>query len=487
MASLHGGFKFRRYLGQPGAESAALSLPGRVVIPMLQGFGVPLTPSVKPGDKVKAGQVIGRDDGTVSSPVHASVSGMVMAVSDITVDGRKVPAVTIDGDGSTESPRLDGHSTDWQRLAPEKLEELLYLSGVTGLAREGFPTKFRSSVIGPADVRHLIVLIPGADAFNVRPEVLVPDPDRFTAGVGILARVLPRARVHIAASGNAASVLHTLPRTDGWTYQALSDKYPQDATELLVMRALGTDFPFGYAAANIGVVIADAGAVAAAWDAVVGGKPITERTIALSGPGFELPTHMRVRVGTPVERVVDGRLKSVPVRLVRNSLLAGIEVTDRSQPVLRTDSQIIAALAGAERKPFAFARPGLHTDSFSRSFVPAWLSTGIVANTNRNGDERPCIQCGWCARVCPVRIIPHLITRMATRLGVSEALLNLNVFNCIDCNLCTFVCPSKLPLAQQIFVAKEQLLEIGCDNSSCVLKKFDVRGIEEYKGVKSIR
>jgi len=70
---------------------------------------------------------------------------------------------------------------------------------------------------------------------------------------------------------------------------------------------------------------------------------------------------------------------------------------------------------------------------------------------------------------------------------IDESLVRYGAFNCIDCNLCTLVCPSKIPLAQAIRETKEKLMEVGCDNSSCVVPRFDLKGIEEYKGVKSIR
>ena len=57
-------------------------------------------PVVKPGDTVGVGQVIGDSSAYVSAPVHASISGKVSAVRDITLcNGSRVQAVEIESDG----------------------------------------------------------------------------------------------------------------------------------------------------------------------------------------------------------------------------------------------------------------------------------------------------------------------------------------------------------------------------------------------------
>ena len=57
-----------------------ISPPPVVVLPMIQQIGAPNKPVVKVGDTVKMGQLIGTSDAPVSAPVHASVSGKVIAV-----------------------------------------------------------------------------------------------------------------------------------------------------------------------------------------------------------------------------------------------------------------------------------------------------------------------------------------------------------------------------------------------------------------------
>jgi len=57
--------------------------PGQVVLPLKQGAGTANTPAVKPGDRVKAGQPVGRvPEGSLGGIVHAPVSGRVVSVSD---------------------------------------------------------------------------------------------------------------------------------------------------------------------------------------------------------------------------------------------------------------------------------------------------------------------------------------------------------------------------------------------------------------------
>ena len=57
-----------------------LPVPSKVFISVAQHLGAPATPVVKPGDVVKAGQVIAEPAGFISAYVHSSVSGTVKSV-----------------------------------------------------------------------------------------------------------------------------------------------------------------------------------------------------------------------------------------------------------------------------------------------------------------------------------------------------------------------------------------------------------------------
>ena len=68
------------------APLAAMNkMPGSVIILLLQHIGAPALPCVKRGDRVKKGDCIGKANGTISAPVHASIDGMVRNVGASTI------------------------------------------------------------------------------------------------------------------------------------------------------------------------------------------------------------------------------------------------------------------------------------------------------------------------------------------------------------------------------------------------------------------
>ena len=160
------GYEFVNFAGQPEGKLVQLGIPGRVTIPLRQGFGNEVVPVVEAGQKVSAGEIIGRDDESVSSPVHSSVNGTVVKIANIECLGRETTAIVIESDGTDGWQSLKGHSLKWDVLSVERLNELIYLSGASSSGRGGVPTSFNSSVIGPEEVEDVIVQGVGSESHN---------------------------------------------------------------------------------------------------------------------------------------------------------------------------------------------------------------------------------------------------------------------------------------------------------------------------------
>jgi electron transport complex protein RnfC len=494
--TFRGGYKFPEFKGQPDDTLEISPIPQQVNIPLRQGFGLEVDCLVKVGDKVSAGQIIGSNDQSVSSPVHATINGVVEKISKSNYLGQDYQIVSIKGDGSSEYKKIPDANSNWDKLSPEEIEKLLYNSGVTALDFEGIPTRFNSSIIQTNDVENIIIHGVNSEPYSTSTKILLQDKNisSLVEGMKILHKIMPKSKIHLALSkhsGNAFDEIGKLIAGNDWLNLCyLEAKYPQDHDAMLVQTVLRQKFPYGYSAANIGVVILGLQTVLHVYEAVVEGKPLIERVIALCGSALSNPLHIKVRIGTAIGDIIGSRLKqNVEARYILNSLLIGTELNGLDIPIGKTFSQIIAIPENRNREFLAFINLGLKRDSYSRTFMSKLLPmVQKTCDTNMHGEGRPCISCNYCEEVCPVSIMPHILSKYIQRSLVDETLMNLRIFNCIQCGLCSFVCPSKIPLSQHIKEGEEMLKAQGCTRDQCILPNFsNLKGVvEDYRGAKDI-
>ncbi len=411
-----GGYRFKNFEGNPEERSIEIDIPGIVIIPLKQGFGNEISPIVKIGNSVKAGQVIGLANDIVSSPVHSSVNGTVENIKKINYFKEEINAVIIRSDGTKDWKGLEGHSAAWEQLPVEKLEELLYLSGVTSLGKQGIPTRFKTSIILAKDVEDIIIHSASSEVYNPSLSILLGEKQLpgFVEGLKILKKIMPHANLHLVWSKYEEKwieqIIKLMPVCDWIHFYTVDSKYPQDYEEVLIPTILEKQFPYGYSAANMGVVVLDIQAVSHIYEAVVEGKPVIERTIALAGPGFKENPHIKVRVGTPLEHITSESIKKdEELRFILNSPLAGATLSDLSLPIDRTFISIVALLKEKGIQSLAFMRPGFKKDSYSRTFLSFVSKKGCEVNIR--DEKRPFISCTFCEEVCHVGIIPHLLYR----------------------------------------------------------------------------
>ena len=461
-----GGYRFRNFAGEPEEKLIEIGIPDRVVIPLMQGSGGEVQPVVRPGENVKAGQIIGIDDDTVSNPVHSTVNGVVEEITEIEYPERKTQGVVIKSDGTSDWLTLKSQNTSWEELPGEKIEEMLYLSGAASLDKEGIPTRYQSSPILPDDVKHIVICGVGSELYSPSLSVLLNEENisSFVAGLRILNKIIPNVKISLAISKYEKSLIKNIsPMITGFSWIdifSLEPKYPQELDGIIIPTILDKPLPHDCSPSDIGVVVLSIQTVLHVYEAIVKGKPVIERIVALGGTGFRENYHVRLRIGTPFEFLVRDRTNGA-VRFMLNSPLTGATPSDLSLPVDRQSTSIIAIPEATTREFLAFVRPGWRRDSYSRTFLSCLPVFGKDCDTNMHGEERPCISCSFCDEVCPVGIVPHLIYKYVNRNIIDETLLNLKILNCIDCNLCSYVCPSKLPLARFIRTGKDKLAEEG--------------------------
>ena len=482
---ISGGYEFKQFKGQSCPELAVLNLPEHLFVP-LSKVESGVIPLVRRGDSVKAGQIIWQDDESISSPVHSSVAGKVESVKKIDSPAGQISVIKITSTASDKIERVPGFTSEWKKLTKKELEKVIYLSGTGTLGSGGIPTEFRTSVIGPQNVEHIIVHATDAEIYNADISLFLENDGakKFTEGLSILSRIMNKAAVHVAMSTNTKTwfqvINNAVSDNLSITYHKTKPKYPQSQDSILLKSVLGIDLPAGYKGANKGVVILGIQDVCQVYEAVVEGKPLIERVVSLSGPIFTENIHISLKIGTLLSDIVKGRLsleENEDIRFIKNSVLSGDTISLESP--IEKDTEVLIALEERRGQDLMFfAKPGFKKDSFSNTFLAKILPFKKDINTNLNGEQRACLSCGFCQNVCPVGILPNILFPYVERDRLDETAVQYGIFKCIDCNLCTYVCTAKIPIAAYLKEGKKKLIEDAYVKEDDFITSYNLIGVK---------
>ena len=176
--------------------------PKTVTIFLSQHIGAPCRPLVRVGDRVTLGQRLGDGEG-LCAPVHASVSGTVVAVEPRPhPGGTDMPAVVLENDGrDTLCPTIQKRASPLT-LPPDELIAIIREAGITGMGGAGFPTNVKlSSGIGKVDT----VIINGAECepyITSDDRLMRETPERIVRGLAIVQKILQPKKTVIGVEAN---------------------------------------------------------------------------------------------------------------------------------------------------------------------------------------------------------------------------------------------------------------------------------------------
>lgn len=459
---MKGGYLFKHLAGTPRHVLLKDKIPSKVMIPLRQGFGEEVKPIVKINDRVKTGQIIGIDESSISSPVHATINGIIRDICPIKILEEDINTIIIESDG-TESGyiTIDEGIKDYREANHNEINKMLYLSGFTSLVRFGFPTKYNSSTFDQTKIEDLIINAVYSEPYSLQNQILFESNfDKIIVGLDILRRSLNcKANIHIAINALDKGIIKAISNNDWLDVVPLKAKYPQDNDIMLIQSILGKNIPYGGTLLDLNTIILDVQAVIHAYQAVVDKKPIIERIISLGGTALKDNLFLKVIVGTPLKNIIDPLLNSNNYRIIYGGLMTGKACLDDSMPIDRTANSIAVVTENKERQFLFFLRPGINRGSYSNAFLSSLFPfVKRRIDTNLNGEYRPCIFCNYCESVCPSRLMPYLLSKYLIHDMIDDA-VKLRPLDCIECGLCTFVCPSKIPVMSHIKELKKKIQE----------------------------
>ncbi len=404
-----------------------VSVPEMVYIPMVQHIGAACLPTVKKGDKVLVGQVIGDSDAYVCAPIHSSVSGVVQAVELMLCFGnRQVSTVVIKTDGLQEvlpdiAPPVIDTNADFLKA--------VRASGLTGLGGAGFPAHVKLSP--PKGTKPDLLVINAAECepyITSDYREMMEYPKQIINGILSVLKWTGTDKAIIGIEDNKPDAAALLKKESSAypniEVKVLKSQYPQGAERVLVHTVSGRRMKTGKLPADVGCLIMNVTSVSFLQSYLESGMPLVKKRITVDGPLVKNPGNMEVRIGTPLSAVFEacGGLTGEPEKILMGGPMMGVSMHSADVPVIKNTNALLVLdhkLAG----------------------MPA---------------ESACIRCGRCAAGCPMKLQPLDINRVVVNRAWEE-LPAFNVMDCIECGCCSYVCPANRYLVQSMRLAKDYI------------------------------
>ena len=408
------------------ATAPLAEAPAQVVIPMAMHVGAPCKPVVAAGDEVKVGTLIGETAG-LGAPIHASVSGKVVAVEPRPYGGGgMMMSVVIENDfQDTPDPSIKRRD-NVEALTGAEIIEIVKNAGITGMGGAGFPTHVKlSGAVGKVDT----VILNGAECepyITSDHRLMLERGEAVIGGARLLAKAVGLKEATIGIELNKPDAIEHLKALVGEAgdvhIEGLKTRYPQGAEKQLIQMITGRQVPPGKLPADVKCVVCNVATAAAVWDAVTEGKPLTRRGVTLTGGAMAQPMNVMAPVGTPVSHLVKmaGGFKIDPDRVLYGGPMMGNPIYDLDVPMMKSTNCILA------------------------------LTKDEVAEQD---PAQTCIRCGKCVDACPMHLTP-LFMRMRVNKRLWSEVEELRVMDCIECGSCNYICPARLPLVQSFRTAK---------------------------------
>ncbi|RPJ18213.1 MAG: 4Fe-4S dicluster domain-containing protein [Desulfobacteraceae bacterium] len=183
------------------------------------------------------------------------------------------------------------------------------------------------------------------------------------------------------------------------------------------------------------------------------GRYPVARTVVLAGILAAKRGHFKTRIGVPIKHIIGGRIKDgKKARIISGGIFSGYATSEESC-IGFYETSLTLLPEGGESEAFGFLRAGFDRPSYSKTFLSCFNRRPLAADCSLHGDERACVNCGSCAKVCPVDILPQFAFKSIAAADVEEALSH-GILDCVECGLCSYVCTSKIDLCDFIKNAK---------------------------------
>ena len=420
LATFRGGIQFSESAERFSSTFETIPPSNLVTIPLKQYVGKACESSIKKGTEVKIGGLLGESSDNNSASTHATISGKVtqLVKKYPDVNGGSVPAVVIESDGKDE----------WTEDKFEGIDplDLIMKAGVVDMGTHAVP--LYGKLLQAKEKRVNTLIINGVDAeskFSSRAVLLAENAGEIASGIDIISKILGVTIVYVGVIDKASAAISSISSASSSAQiVALKDKHPQSLDELLVKAVIGKEIPQTGIAEDVGATVVSAETALFVARAVNEKKPVVEKYITVAGGGLSKSKNIIVRIGTPIKEVL---------------AFCGVSADGAGKIII--------------------GGPMMGTAIYTTDMPVTKETAGIFVQNESEIAEFPsgvCIKCGLCIDICPMKLMPFLIS------GFSEAgeyaLAEKNdIHSCNECGCCSYVCPVLIPMVHWIKFGKSEI------------------------------
>ena len=154
--------------------------------------------------------------------------------------------------------------------------------------------------------------------------------------------------------------------------------------------------------------------IIAIYNAVKYNLPLMKRAVTITGYCLDKQVNINLKIGTNIEEILNN-VCMIKHKYQKINLIAGGPMTGKS--ILSTNLIVTKTL------------------------------NSVIINPCLENETKclPCIGCGKCAEVCPVKLTPTEIIKYYNKKDINQ-LKSLKADYCIRCGLCSYICPSRIEL-----------------------------------------
>jgi len=431
LATFDGGLKLPSHKDLSTRASISTVQPcAQYIVPLQQHIGVISQTLVKKGDKVLKGQMLAQPGDLISAAVHSPVSGVITDIKNHDIphaSGLKDTCVFIENDFNEEWVERHPIGDQYYQTTSSNLRKIIRDAGIVGLGGATFPAAVKQTEL---NIKTLILNGVECEPYISCDDMLMREhAEQVLSGADIIGQIIKARQCIIAIEDNKPEAINAMQQViekDGTGFfhvKVIPTIYPSGGEKQLIKIITGKEVPKGHYPGELGVLCHNVATAYAVYKAIYLAEPLISRITTVTGYGIKQPQNVEVLIGTPVRSCIEhsGGYTEDSDELIMGGPMMGFSLQSDNLPVVKATNCLL-----------------------------------VTVKEKKAHQHLPCIRCGRCVEVCPVRLLPQQLYWYASSKNI-DRLNEHNLFDCIECGCCAYVCPSDIPLVQYYRYAKTNI------------------------------